>query len=76
MNIIKAAYDGDKQKIIEYSREIGFLTGYETSVMEQAHVESVMIMGETLASQKPYDFAHQDVTKRIQKLIPVMLEHR
>ncbi|CAL2037372.1 unnamed protein product [Caenorhabditis brenneri] len=76
MNIIKAAYDGDKTKIIEYSREIGFLTGYETTVMEDAHVESVMIMGETLASNHPYDFANQDVTKRIQKLIPVMLEHR
>lgn len=76
MNIIKAAYDGDKNKIIEYSREIGFLTGYETTVMEDAHVESVMIMGETLASNHPYDFANQDVTKRIQKLIPVMLEHR
>lgn len=59
-----------------YSREIGFLTGYETSVMEDAHVESVMIMGETLASNHPYNFANQDVTMRIQKLIPVMLEHR
>ncbi|CAI2347385.1 unnamed protein product [Caenorhabditis sp. 36 PRJEB53466] len=76
MNIIKAAYDGDKKKIIEYSRDIGFLTGYETAVMEVAHVESVMIMGETLASHHPYNFANQDVTKRIQKLIPVMLEHR
>ncbi|CAP35488.1 Protein CBR-COQ-8 [Caenorhabditis briggsae] len=76
MNIIKAAYDGDKKKIIDFSREIGFLTGYETAVMEEAHVESVMIMGETLASNHPYDFANQDVTKRIQKLIPVMLEHR
>uniref|UniRef100_A0A8R1DTP3 ABC1 domain-containing protein n=1 Tax=Caenorhabditis japonica TaxID=281687 RepID=A0A8R1DTP3_CAEJA len=76
MNIIKAAYDGDKQKIIEHSREIGFLTGYETTVMENAHVESVLIMGETLASNHPYSFAHQDVTTRIQKLIPVMLEHR
>ena len=44
--------------------------------MEDAHVESVMIMGETLASNHPYNFANQDVTKRIQKLIPVMLEHR
>lgn len=76
MNIIKAAYDGDKKMIIEHSREIGFLTGYETTVMEDAHVESVMIMGETLASNHPYNFANQDVTKRIQKLIPVMLEHR
>lgn len=44
--------------------------------MEEAHAESVMIMGETIASEAPYDFAHQDVTKRIHKLVPVMLEHR
>ncbi|CAI5445436.1 unnamed protein product [Caenorhabditis angaria] len=68
MKIIRAAYDGDKQKIIEYSRDIGFLTGYETTIMENAHVESVMIMGETLASNHPYDFSHQDVTKKNSKI--------
>lgn len=91
MKIIKAAYDGDKEKIIQleswkkyfqinfslsYSREIGFLTGYESEIMEKAHLESVMIMGETLASDKPYDFAKTDMTTRIQQLVPVMLEHR
>ncbi|PAV83253.1 hypothetical protein WR25_19806 [Diploscapter pachys] len=76
MKIIKAAYDGDKEKIIHYSREIGFLTGYESELMEKAHLESVMIMGETLASDKPYDFAKTDMTTRIQQLVPVMLEHR
>ncbi|CAD6197406.1 unnamed protein product [Caenorhabditis auriculariae] len=76
MKIIRAAYDGNRDQIIQYSRDIGFLTGYESGVMEDAHVESVLIMGETLASHRPYDFSHQDVTKRVQKLIPVMLEHR
>uniref|UniRef100_A0A158PBF8 ABC1 domain-containing protein n=1 Tax=Angiostrongylus cantonensis TaxID=6313 RepID=A0A158PBF8_ANGCA len=76
MKLIKAASDGDTRKIIEMSREIGFLTGYESSVMESAHVESVLIMGETLTSSHPYDFSRQSVTQRIHKLIPVMLEHR
>ncbi|ETN74063.1 ABC1 family protein [Necator americanus] len=76
MRIIKAASDGDTKRIIEHSREIGFLTGYETEVMEDAHAESVLIMGETLASNRPFDFSRQSVTKRIHKLIPVMLEHR
>ncbi|VDM55197.1 unnamed protein product [Angiostrongylus costaricensis] len=76
MKLIKAASDGDTRKIIEMSREIGFLTGYESSAMESAHVESVLIMGETLTSSHPYDFSRQSVTQRIHKLIPVMLEHR
>lgn len=32
MRVIKAAADKDTGKIIEYSREIGFLTGYESKV--------------------------------------------
>lgn len=62
--------------LFRYSREIGFLTGYESEVMEKAHIESVKIMGETLASDEPYDFSQQNVTKRIHALVPVMLEHR
>ncbi|WKY00066.1 hypothetical protein Q1695_014721 [Nippostrongylus brasiliensis] len=76
MKLIKAASESDTPKIIELSREIGFLTGYETSIMENAHAESVLIMGETLASSHPFDFSRQSATKRIQRLLPVMLEHR
>ncbi|KHN84282.1 Ubiquinone biosynthesis protein coq-8 [Toxocara canis] len=76
MHIIRAAYDLDKERLLKYSREIGFLTGYESKVMEDAHCESILILGETLASSGPFDFSKQNVTRRIHKLIPVMLEHR
>uniref|UniRef100_A0A1I8EGX8 ABC1 domain-containing protein n=1 Tax=Wuchereria bancrofti TaxID=6293 RepID=A0A1I8EGX8_WUCBA len=76
MNIIRAAYDNDKDKMLEYSRKIGFLSGYESKIMENAHCESIGILGETLASTTPYDFSKQNVTKRIHALIPVMLKHR
>uniref|UniRef100_A0A0R3RTX2 ABC1 domain-containing protein n=1 Tax=Elaeophora elaphi TaxID=1147741 RepID=A0A0R3RTX2_9BILA len=76
MSIIRAAYDNDKNKMLEYSRKIGFLSGYESKVMEDAHCESISILGETLASTAPYDFSKQNVTRRIHTLIPVMLKHR
>ncbi|KAF8359295.1 coq-8, partial [Pristionchus pacificus] len=76
MRILKAAYDKNDDEILKHSRSIGFLTGYESAVMEKAHCASTMILGETLASQEPFDFAKQNVTKRIHALIPVMLEHR
>uniref|UniRef100_F1KZ88 Ubiquinone biosynthesis protein coq-8 n=1 Tax=Ascaris suum TaxID=6253 RepID=F1KZ88_ASCSU len=76
MHIIRAAYDHDREKLLKYSREIGFLTGYESKIMEDAHCDSILILGETLASSGPYDFSKQNVTKRIHKLLPVMLEHR
>ncbi|KAI1718652.1 ABC1 family domain-containing protein [Ditylenchus destructor] len=76
MHIIRGSYEGDRDKVLKYSREIGFLTGYESKMMEKAHCDSTMIMGEVLTSREPFDFATQNVTRRIQKLIPVMLEHR
>lgn len=59
MHLIRAAYDKDRAKILRYSQEIGFLTGYESKLMEEAHCDSIAIIGETLTSTKPFDFAAQ-----------------
>lgn len=59
IKILKAAYDNDKEAMIGYSRKIGFLSGYESKIMEQAHCDSISILGETLASKEPYDFGKQ-----------------
>ncbi|KAL3102126.1 hypothetical protein niasHS_003535 [Heterodera schachtii] len=76
MRILKAAYAADREEMLKWSREIGFLTGYETKTMEQAHCEAIAIIGETLTCTDAYDFSEQSVTPRINKLVPVMLEHR
>lgn len=45
--------------------------------MEEAHVDSVMILGEAFKEGGDlYDFGHQDISPRVQKMISVMLEHR
>lgn len=44
--------------------------------MQQAHVEAVMILGEPFALDGEFDFATQDTTRRIQQLLPVMMENR
>jgi len=44
--------------------------------MEEAHVDSVMILGEAFHCQGPFDFHNQNTTKRIHNLIPVMMENR
>ncbi|XP_005091427.1 atypical kinase COQ8B, mitochondrial [Aplysia californica] len=75
MRVIRAAADGDSQQVLVRSREVGFLTGYETKVMEEAHCDAVMILGEAF-SDKAFDFGHQSTTARIQNIIPVMLKHR
>ncbi|XP_044749020.1 atypical kinase COQ8B, mitochondrial [Coccinella septempunctata] len=76
VRILKAAYDSDRETIRNISGEIGFFTGYESKVMVEAHVDAVMILGEIFQSDEPYDFANQNMTERIQHLVPTMLTHR
>lgn len=76
IRIIKAAADRDEATVLAYSKELGFLTGYEAKVMERAHVEAVMILGEAFARDGPFDFGRQDTTRRIQSLLPTMLQYR
>lgn len=44
--------------------------------MEEAHVDAVMILGEVFRCPGRYDFSAQDMTERIQNLVPTMLTHR
>uniref|UniRef100_A0A224YJM1 Chaperone activity of bc1 complex like mitochondrial n=1 Tax=Rhipicephalus zambeziensis TaxID=60191 RepID=A0A224YJM1_9ACAR len=76
MRVIKAAADRDESKVLEYSMDLGFLTGYEAKVMQKAHVDAVMILGEAFSKDGPFNFGMQDTTRRIQSLVPVMLQHR
>ncbi|KAK5917466.1 hypothetical protein CgunFtcFv8_012354 [Champsocephalus gunnari] len=76
IEIINAAAHNDREGVLKRSREMKFLTGYESKVMEEAHVESVMILGEAFSSTEPFDFGSQKTTARIHSLIPVMLRER
>lgn len=76
MRVIKAAADCDEAKVLAYSKDLGFLTGYEAKVMQKAHVDAVMILGEAFSRDGPFDFGMQNTTRRIQNLVPVMLQHR
>lgn len=97
VKIIKAAGQGDRDTVLKASREIGFLTGYESKVsivnrnvkylnnfnlfsyvqiMEEAHVDAVMILGEVFRCPGEFNFAEQDTTARITDLMPTMLTHR
>jgi aarF domain-containing kinase len=74
--IIIAATKGDRQTVLERSRDMGFLTGFETPAMEAAHVDAVMILGEVFSVEGDFNFGEQQTTKRIAQLVPVMIAHR
>ncbi|XP_043198360.1 atypical kinase COQ8B, mitochondrial-like isoform X2 [Amphibalanus amphitrite] len=76
IEIIHGAARHDRQKVLDQSVQLGFLTGYESRAMQDAHVEAVMILGEAFQSEAPFDFGQQSTTRRIQQLVPVMLTQR
>ncbi|XP_006901010.1 PREDICTED: uncharacterized aarF domain-containing protein kinase 4 [Elephantulus edwardii] len=76
IEVVKAAADGDRDRVLQKSRDLKFLTGFETKAFSDAHVEAVMILGEPFATQGSYDFGAGDTARRVQNLIPVLLRHR
>ncbi|CAL8284094.1 unnamed protein product [Lota lota] len=76
IEVIKAAADQNREGVLKMSRDMKFLTGYESKAMENAHVDAVMILGEAFSSARPFDFGRQSTTRRIHSLIPVMLRER
>ncbi|XP_020787380.1 atypical kinase COQ8A, mitochondrial [Boleophthalmus pectinirostris] len=76
IEVIKAAADQDRDLVLHKSREMKFLTGFETKSMENAHVDAVMILGEAFSSDEPFDFGTQNTTEQIHSLIPIMLRER
>ena len=76
MEVIKCAINNDREGIVHYSVKLGFLTGYEMSVFNEAHCDAVLVLGDAFRTNGPFDFGTQDTTKRIMKLMPTMLKHR
>ncbi|QQP51745.1 Chaperone activity of bc1 complexlike_ mitochondriallike [Caligus rogercresseyi] len=71
-----AGRTNDRERVLEYSRKIGFLTGYESQIMNEAHVDSVMILGECFRTKGIYEFGKQEITRRLQDKTLVMLKNR
>ena len=74
--IIEGAVRQDRQAVLEHSRELGFLTGAESKTMNEAHVESVMLLARPFHRQGAFCFASQTITAEIQALSSVMLRER
>ncbi|XP_054730257.1 atypical kinase COQ8B, mitochondrial [Anastrepha obliqua] len=74
--VIIHAVENNRDGVLRMSREMGFLTGYETKQMEEAHVDAVMILGEMFRFDGEFDFGRQNTTERIAHLVPTMVAHR
>ncbi|CAI7567621.1 unnamed protein product [Penicillium pancosmium] len=75
---LMAASKNDRDSCKKLSTEMGYLTGYESEIMADAHVSSLVIIAEPFmeTSEDVYDFRDQTITDRVRALIPVMLRER
>ena len=77
IEMVKACGDRDRDNVIKYSIALGFLTGDESPVMLDAHVEAAILVGKPFADDGIYDFGqHGGLTKRVTELGAIMLKHR
>jgi len=74
--IIDCAVKKDRDGVLEYSREVGFLTGNESSLMNKAHIDSVMLLATPFHHNEEFNFGKQTITQEIQDLSGVMLKER
>lgn len=79
-NCLRAAVRQDREKAKEYSLKLGYLTGLESPDMTNAHIDSMMALGEPFCPSKNeghcFNFSHQTVTDRVRGKIGLMLNER
>ena len=71
--IIDSAVDRNREDVLKYSREVGFLTGYESQAMNDAHVDSVMLLAVPFQENSSFNFGSQKITQEIQEKTSIML---
>ncbi|KAI6251555.1 hypothetical protein HI914_00830 [Erysiphe necator] len=76
--LLVAASRLDKESLEKLSIDLGYLTGFESKTMLDAHINSVLTLAEPFLDTSPhlYDFRNQTITDRVRELIPVMIRER
>ncbi|XP_073100688.1 protein ABC transporter 1, mitochondrial isoform X2 [Elaeis guineensis] len=73
---VMACANSDRDAVIEMSRRLGFLTGEESEVMLEAHVQAGFIVGLPFSKPGGYDFRSTNIAQSISSLGATMLKHR
>lgn len=78
VDTLVAASRNDRQACHDLSVQLGYLTGYESQSMVDAHVTSIVTLAEPFMDSSPeiYDFSNQTITDRVRDLIPLMIRER
>ncbi|XP_027367530.1 protein ABC transporter 1, mitochondrial [Abrus precatorius] len=76
LRMVLACANSDSNGVIEMSRRLGFLTGMESDVMLDAHVQAGFIVGLPFSRPGGFDFRSTNITQSISHLGATMLKHR
>lgn len=76
LNQVVACANSDREAVIEMSRRLGFLTGMESEIMLEAHVQAGFVVGLPFVERGGYDFGSTNITRSISNLGATMLRHR
>lgn len=81
LGVLRAAARRDREACRIYSLKLGYLTGLESQSMLDAHIDSILVLGEPFSKvfnpdQPVFDFANQTITNRVRANIGVMLKER
>lgn len=76
MSQVIACANSDRKAVYEMSQRLGFLTGEESDIMIEAHVQAAFIVGMPFAKPGGYDFRTANITRSISNLGATMLKHR
>uniref|UniRef100_A0A7S1ERJ9 ABC1 atypical kinase-like domain-containing protein n=1 Tax=Timspurckia oligopyrenoides TaxID=708627 RepID=A0A7S1ERJ9_9RHOD len=65
-NMVNSCAERDREGVIYYSQQLGFLTGEESLTMLDAHVSASFIVGEPFSKEfsEGYDFKKQQISTR------------
>ncbi|KAK1356720.1 protein ABC transporter 1, mitochondrial [Heracleum sosnowskyi] len=76
LRMVLACANKDKETVIEMSQRLGFLTGMESDIMLDAHVQAGFIVGLPFANPGGYDFRSTNITHNVTNLGATMMKHR
>ncbi|KAK3026951.1 hypothetical protein RJ639_040357 [Escallonia herrerae] len=76
LRMVLACANCDQQSVIEMSKRLGFLTGMESEIMIDAHVQAGFVVGLPFSKPGGYDFRSTNITQSLTNLGATMLRHR
>lgn len=76
LRMVVACANCDREGVIEMSQRLGFLTGEESEIMLEAHVQAAFVVGLPFAKPGGYDFRANNITQSLSNIGGTMLRHR